>query len=98
MIRPDIDVATANPAGLKALLRFISQSCITGGEDRSWGPAIFEEAKDIGRRLFAIGGIDLCRSVCDELGKEWRSHNIRRSDAKLLEILWCDPVVPGWYP
>jgi hypothetical protein len=83
---------------LKVALMRICQRCITSGEERAWGPEGIARAKEIGSRLYAIGGWDLCVSVLDGLRDEISSDKMRRSDASMIEIVWYNPVVPGWWP
>jgi len=94
---PKVDITSANTADLKALLVYFFQECITGGEERAWRPEYLDQAKEVGRRLFVIGGKILCTSVLEDLRYEFRHDNDRYSDMKLLEIIWSDPVIPGWY-
>jgi hypothetical protein len=99
---PSIHVPSANTNDLKNTLVHLSKTFITGGEEREWNPAAYEMAKDIGRRLFALGGRSHCISVCDWFRGILRgivSADAKRcTDAKLLEVLWSDPVIPGWWP
>lgn len=97
LTRPDVEIATAEAADLMALLRYFSKSCFSGREERSWGQTNMDEAKLIGSRLYAIGGTDLCVSVCDTLREEWRSDKKRKGDAVDLEMMWCHPVIPNWW-
>ena len=95
---PDVDFEIADTIVLKDVLLNIFENCITGGEERRWPPEDIERAKAIGRRLYAIGGIDLCAAVCDKVRDDLKHDRKRCSDARCLESVWSDPVVPGWWP
>ena len=94
----DVDIPNASASALVNALANIFLSCITCGEERQWSPEHTEMAKAIGRRLYKIGGIELCRMVCDDLREHFMSDSKRCCDARTLEILWCHPVIPDWHP
>lgn len=95
---PNVNISSANTAELKAVLIHIFQSCITSGEERNWGPGGTNRVGDVGRRLYVIGGKDLCVSVCDGLRNYFKNDKRRSGDARMLEYAWMDPVVPEWWP
>ena len=53
------------------------------------GPGGTDQVKDVGRRLFVIGGKDLCVSVCDELRNYFKNDSRHSGDARVLEYAWC---------
>lgn len=92
---PEVDIETStNVTEVMDVLKHIIQSCIARNEDHSWIPNDTLRAKNIGRRLYAIGGSGLCVQACSDTRAEFAEDKKRRGDASLLEIIWSDPVVP----
>ena len=99
-LNANVDVSTASVIDqasiiqLKVQLENLCHIKTLGEEGKEWDTLAVEEARNIGRRLNEIGGLDLCMLVYDELSADLE----KRKDLRMLEIIWADPIVPGWFP